>query len=137
MRNSKKFFLLAFSLFFPLITGCSSAGEKLAGGAAGKNLDISGYVMLGKVETVAPETASPLGKFIIGRLNYKSRLVAVGKDQQIPTAGSFRAVRSFSLFGNQETVIEYDFTAANAQAAASIVQALEQQRCNAEKALSE
>ena len=40
--------------------------------------------MLGKVETVAPETASPLGKFIIGRVNYKSRLVAVGKNQQIP-----------------------------------------------------
>ena len=135
MKNLKKQSFLLLLPVFTLLTGCSATGEKLAGSAAGKNLDISGYVMLGKVETIAPENSAPQGKFIIGRVNYKSRLVAVGKDKQIPTAGAFRAVRTVSPFGSEETIIEYDFTAADAQTAANIVQALEQQRSNAEKEL--
>lgn len=129
--HKKSLFLFAAVLIFS--AGCNSNYEKFTESAAGKNLDISGYFMQGKVEAVSPETSTPIGKFILGRINYKSRLIAVGKDKQIPTAGAFRAVQSVSVFGTRETVIEYDFTAADPQTAANIVQALEQQKCSAEK----
>lgn len=122
--------MLCCTAWFAL-SGCSTVGSAVAGSVAGKNVDLSGYFMLGKVETVNPETAAPEGKLVIGRVNYKSRLVAVDKDKQIPTAGAFRAIHTVSLFGTEETVIEYDFTAATPDSAAKICQVWEQQKNSA------
>ena len=122
----------ALSVLCFFMTGCSSTRTQLADNASGKNIDISGYLMLGKAEMINPDSAAPTGKLLIGRVNYKSRLIAVDKNKQIPTAGSFRAVRNVSLFGTEETIIEYDFTAADAQSAANICQVLEYQKNRAE-----
>ena len=54
--------------------------------------------------------------------------MAVDKNKQIPTAASFRALRTVSLFGTEEIIIEYDFTAANADAAGRICSMLEDQK---------
>ena len=128
MNFFKKIVPLVIFLLIFATAGCNSTASALTGSAAGKNVDLSGYVMLGKIETVNPDTAAPEGKLIIGRVNYKSRLVAVDKNKQIPTAGSFRATHTVSLFGTEETIIEYDFTAAGADAAGKICQVLEQQK---------
>ncbi len=130
------FFKKTVPVLFPAIavafSGCNSTVSTLAASAGEKNLDLSGYVMLGKLETVNPNTASPAGKLIIGRVNYKSRLVALDKNKQVPNTGAFRATRTVSLFGTQETIIEYDFTASGADAAGKICRALEQQKTAAE-----
>ena len=128
MNFFKKIVPLFIFLLIFAVAGCNSTASALTGSAAGKNIDLSGYLMLGSIETVNPATAAPEGKLIIGRVNYKSRLVAVDKNKQIPTAGAFRATHTVSLFGTQETIIEYDFTAAGAEAAGKICQALEQQK---------
>ena len=128
MKNLKK---ITFPLFAAVLLpagGCIGTADKLANSAGEKNLDLSGYLMLGKIETINPQTAAPEGKLIIGRANYKSRLVAVDKNKQIPTAASFRALRTVSLFGTEEFIIEYDFTAANADAAGRICSMLEDQK---------
>ena len=132
MKKLKKIFVVLFVLVLFFICGCADTRTLLAANAAGKNLDLSGYLMFGKLETVNPETAAPEGRLILGRLNYKSRLVAVDKNKQIPTAGAFRAIRTVSLFGTEETIIEYDFTAANAEAAGRICMAWEAQKKLAE-----
>ena len=137
MYKKSKIFTALLAVISLFMLGCSSTKTLLAGNTAGKNIDISGYLMLGKIETVNSDTATPVGKLLVGRVNYKSRLVAVDKNKQIPITGSFRAVRSVSLFGTGETVIEYDFTAADASTATGICQALEQQRINAENKLSQ
>ena len=128
MKFFKKIVLFSFFTVFITVTGCNSTVSSVTGSTGEKNLDLSGYVMLGKIETTNSTTAMPEGKLLIGRVNYKSRLVAVDKNKQIPTAGSFRATHTVSLFGTRETIIEYDFTAAGADAAGKICQVLEQQK---------
>ena len=92
-------------------TGCTSTGKAITQSASGKNLNLDGYVMLGKIETANPETGTPQGEMIIGRVSYKSRRVSVPTDQKVPTTGYFKATKTKSFFGTEETIIEYDFTA--------------------------
>ena len=66
--------------------------------------------MLGNVETASPETGTPTGKLIIGRVTYKSRKVAIPADQKVPTTGYYKATKTKSLFGTEEEIVEYDFT---------------------------
>ena len=66
--------------------------------------------MLGDVETASPETGTPTGKLIIGRVTYKSRKVAIPADQKVPTTGYYKATKTKSLFGTEEEIVEYDFT---------------------------
>ena len=98
-----------------VLTGCSNLSEKITGNTTGKNLDMSGYVMLAEAEAANPQTATPQGRLIIGNLSYKSRKVGIPADQKTPSTGSFRAVSRSTLLGTSETVVEYDFTAANSQ----------------------
>lgn len=105
------FFCVCIVLMALLLTGCASAGKEVAKNAGSKNVNADGYVMLGKIETANAETITPQGVMIIGRVNYKSRKVAVPVDQKVPTAGYFKATKTKSLFGTEETIIEYDFTA--------------------------
>ena len=105
-------------------TGCTSVTEELSAGAGGKNLAIDGYVMYCSAETADNDTGTPSGKLIIGRLTYKSRKVGIPADQKVPTTGSFKSTRTRTLFGTEEQIIEYDFTAGSESAAAAVRQDL-------------
>ena len=118
-----------------LLTGCAGNVANITASAAGKNLDLTGWMMLGTAETFDSTTAAPAGKIIVGRVNYKSRRVAIPADHKVPNTGSFRATTTESLLGTRETIIEYDFTAGSAGEAAAIAEKLESQKKSAEKIL--
>lgn len=120
-----------------LLVGCQSTTDRLAESASGKNVDLRGYLMLGEIETATPETGTPVGKMIIGRAEYKSRKVGIPADQKVPTTGNFRATKSKSLFGTEEIIIEYDFTAGSEADAKAAMEALEKKKAEAEKALTD
>ena len=108
-----------------LLTGCGTA-KRITESASGKNLGLDGYVMLGELESANPETVTPQGKLIIGRVTYKSRRVGIPADQKVPTTGYFKATATTSLFGTKEQIIEYDYTAgsdADAKAAEATLEA--------------
>ena len=107
-----------------LLCGCSS-DRSLVQSAGAKNLDLSGYVMLGEIQTANPETATPLGRLLLGRVTYRSRLTGIPKEQKVPDSAAFRAVQTESLLGTRELIVEYDFTASNSDSAAAAVKALE------------
>ena len=115
------------------IAGCNATAGKVAQSASEKNLGLDGYLMLGEIETANPETATPQGRLIIGRVTYKSRKVGIPADQKVPTAGSFKATKTKSLFGTEEQIIEYDFTAGSDADAEKALKALEAKRQEAEK----
>ena len=125
--------LLAVGL--ALAAGCGTTG-KVAESASGKNLNLDGYVMLGEVETVNPDTAAPQGRLIIGRVTYKSRKVAIPADQKVPTTGYFKATKTRSLFGAEEEIVEYDFTAGSDADAKAAEAVLEKKRQEAESRFS-
>ena len=134
MKNS---LLTLTALTALILTGCNSVSEQITAAAGGKNLALDGYVMYGSIETADSETGTPTGKLIIGRLTYKSRKVAIPADQKVPTTGNFKSTRTKSLFGTEEHIIEYDFTAGSDADAAAARQALEskvQQSLSAEPA---
>lgn len=119
-----------------LVSGCAASTKAVTQSASGKNLNLDGYVMLGELETANPETATPQGRMIMGRVTYKSRKVGIPADQKVPTTGYFKATRTESLFGTKETIIEYDFTAgsdADAKAAETLLKA---KQAEAEKAFA-
>ena len=122
--------LLLFALLaLALATGgCGSTAGKMTDSASGKNLNLDGYVMLGELETANPETATPQGKLIIGRVTYRSRKVGIPADQKVPTTGYFKATKTKSLFGTEEAIIEYDFTAGSDADAKRAEDALEAKR---------
>ena len=120
-----------------LLAGCGGTVGKLTDSASAKNLNMDGYVMLSELETANPETATPQGRLIIGRLTYKSRKVGIPADQKIPTTGYFKATRTKSLFGTEEEIIEYDFTAGSDAEAKKAMEALEKKRKEAAKRQSE
>ena len=122
MKNS---LLTLVALAALILTGCNSVSEQITAAAGGKNLVLDGYVMYGSIETADSETATPTGKLIIGRLTYKSRKVGIPADQKVPTTGNFKSTRTKSLFGTEEHIIEYDFTAGSDAEAAAARQALE------------
>ena len=118
------------------LAGCASTTKKMTESASGKNLGLDGYVMMGKLETANPETATPQGRLIIGRVTYKSRKVGIPADQKVPTTGYFKATSTESLFGTKEQIIEYDFTAGSDADAQKALEVLEEKRKTAEKAFA-
>ena len=121
---------LAVAALMP--TGCAAMGKAVTQSASGKNLNLDGYLMLGELETANPETGTPNGKLIIGRLTYKSRKVGIPADQKVPTAGYFKSTKTKSLFGTEEHIIEYDFTAGSEADAKAALEELEKRRQAAE-----
>jgi len=117
-----------------LLAGCGTTGKAVTQSASGKNLNLDGYVMLGELETANPETATPQGRLILGRVTYKSRKVGIPADQKVPTAGYFKATRTKSLFGVEEQIIEYDFTAGSDADAKKAEELLKAKQAVAEKA---
>lgn len=122
MKNS---LLILTALTSLILTGCHSLSEQVTAAAGGKNLALDGYVMYGTVETADSDTGTPTGKLIIGRVTYKSRKVGIPVDQKVPTTGNFKSTKTKSLFGTEEHIIEYDFTAGSDADAAAARQALE------------
>ena len=120
-----------------VVSGCASTANKVTQSASGKNLNLDGYVMLGELETANPETATPQGRMIMGRVTYKSRKVGIPADQKVPTAGYFKATKTQSLFGTEETIIEYDFTAGSDADAKKAEELLKAKQAEAEKAFAE
>lgn len=114
------------------VTGCGSMVKNVTDSAAGKNLWLDGYVMLGEVEMNSSETGTPTGKMIMGRLTYKSRKVGIPADQKTPNTGSFKATKVKSLFGTEEQTFEYDFTAGSDAEAKAAVDVLEKKKKAAE-----
>lgn len=129
--------LVVFGVLLIACAGCGTTGKAVTQSASGKNLNVDGFVMLGKIETANPETVTPQGEMITGRLSYKSRRVAIPADQKVPTTGNFKAIKTKSLFGAEETIIEYDFTAGSDADAKAALEALEKQKTNAEKAFEQ
>ena len=111
-----------------LLAGCNSTTRSVTESASGKNLNVDGYVLLGEVETANPETGTPVGRLIIGRLTYKSRKVGIPADQKVPTTGYFKSTKTRTLFGTEEQIIEYDFTAGSDADAKKALKLLEEKR---------
>ena len=128
---------IAFAVLVFALTSCSSTGRAVADSASGKNLDLSGYVMLGELETANNETLSPQGRMILGRVTYKSRKVGIPADQKVPNSGYFRATKSKSLFGTEDIIIEYDWTAGSDADAVAAEQRLQLMKEDAERAFEE
>ena len=110
------------------LAGCASTAQSVTESASGKNLNVDGYVLLGEVETANPETGTPVGRLIIGRLTYKSRKVGIPADQKVPTTGYFKSTKTRTLFGTEEQIIEYDFTAGSDADAKKALKLLEEKR---------
>ena len=117
-----------------IMSSCNSAAHAVTDSASGKNLDLSGYVMLGELETANSETLSPQGRMILGRVTYKSRKVGIPADQKVPNTGYFRATKSTSLFGTEDVIIEYDWTAGSDADAVAAEQRLQNMKTEAEQA---
>lgn len=98
-------------MFAGAMTGCNSTAKSVAASAGGKNLDLSGYVLLGEAEMANEATATPQGKMILGRVTYKSRKVGIPGDQKVPNTANFRATKSTGLLGTTDIIYEYDWTA--------------------------
>ena len=133
MKNIVTLCVIAFVL---LLTGCVG-NKEIFRSTSGKNVDADGFLSIGKIETANPETGTPQGEFILGRLTYKSRRVGIPADQKVPTTGHFRATETESLLGTKEKIVEYDFTAGSDAEAERALKELERlRRAAAEKSTS-
>jgi hypothetical protein len=129
----KKIFIVLFTMFTVFcIVGCNTAANKAVQSAGNKNLNLDGYLMYGDLETATPETGTPQGKLIIGRVSYKSRKVGIPTDQKVPTTGYYKAIKTKSLFGTEEEIVEYDFTAGSDAEAARALEQLNKIRAEKE-----
>jgi hypothetical protein len=120
--------LTTLLLLVVLLAGCSTFQNKAADSAAQKNLNADGYVMVGELESTNTDTQTPRGRLIIGRLTYKSRKVGIPADQKVPTTGYFKHTKTKSLFGTEEEITEYDFTAGSDADAKAAREELEKKR---------
>ncbi|MDY5695056.1 MAG: hypothetical protein SPK75_01605 [Victivallales bacterium] len=108
------------------LTGCTAG--KAVESASGKNLNLDGYLMVGDVESSSSETGTPQGRLIIGRVTYKSRRVGIPADQKVPTTGYYKSTKTKSLFGTEEEIVEWDFTAGSEAEAEKAMKVLEEKR---------
>lgn len=132
----KNFLISGFFVLFSvtLFQGCRSGAEIFAAGTEGKNTGLDGYLMYGTIDTADTTGGLPVGKLIIGRVVYKSRKVAIPADQKVPHTGNFKSTRTKTLFGTEEHIVEYDFTAGNdaeAEAASARLEQLKKETSSA------
>ncbi len=119
----KKIFIFgAVAVGALVLAGCNSTARAMTQSASGKNLD--GYVMVGDVEASNAETGTPQGRLIIGRVTYKSRRVGIPSDQKVPTTGYYKSTKTKTLFGTEEEIVEWDFTAGSDAEAKSVMEKL-------------
>ena len=121
----KKIFIFgAVAVGALVLAGCNSTARAMTQSASGKNLNLDGYVMVGDVEASNAETGTPQGRLIIGRVTYKSRRVGIPSDQKVPTTGYYKSTKTKSLFGTEEEIVEWDFTAGNDAEAKAVMEKL-------------
>ena len=120
-----------------VLAGCQSTTKTFTDATGNKNVNVGGYLTLGELETANPETITPQGRMIVGKVEYRSRKVGIPAEQKVPTTGFFRAIKSTTLFGTEEQVIEYDFTTGSDADAKAALEALEKKREAAEKAFAD
>ena len=125
--------LLAAVIVMLILTGCAANVKRITDSATNKNLNADGYLMWGAIDTNNPETGTPEGKMIIGRLTYKSRKVGIPADQKVPTTGYFKSTQTKSLFGTEEKIVEFDFTAGSDAEAEKALKLIEE-KLNKQKA---
>ena len=130
MKKIIAIMLVVFSIAF---TGCST-GKAITQSASDKNLNLDGFLSYGKMETANNETGTPQGVLIFGRVTYKSRKISIPADQKVPNSGYFKATKTKSLFGTEEEIIEYDWTAGSDADAQKAEQKLQEMK---EKLLAE
>ena len=106
------------------LVGGHSTPKAMTQSASGENLNLDGYVMVGDVEASNAETGTPQGRLIIGRVTYKSRRVGIPADQKVPTTGYFKSTKTKSLFGTEEEIVEWDFTAGSDAEAKAVMEKL-------------
>ena len=129
----KKIFIFgAVAVGALVLAGCNSTTKAMTQSASGKNLNLDGYVMVGDVEASNAETGTPQGRLIIGRVTYKSRRVGIPADQKVPTTGYYKSTKTKSLFGTEEEIVEWDFTAGSEAEAEKAMKVLEEKRKAAE-----
>lgn len=107
-----------------LLVGCSTTKEAVKS-AKGKNVNAEGYLLLGEIETANTETGTPKGRIVTGRVSYKSRIVGISQDQKVPDTGNYKRTKTKSLFGTEEEIVEWDFTASSPEQATKIQQSLQ------------
>lgn len=121
----KKIFIFgAVAVGALVLAGCNSTTKAMTQSASGKNLNLDGYVMVGDVEASNAETGTPQGRLIIGRVTYKSRRVGIPSDQKVPTTGYYKSTKTKSLFGTEEEIVEWDFTAGSDAEAKAVMEKL-------------
>ena len=130
MKNLTIMCLALIALCF--LAGCGT-GKAITQSASVKNLNLDGFLSYGKVEAANNETGTPQGVLIFGRVTYKSRKVGIPADQKVPNSGYFKATKTKSLFGTEEEIIEYDWTAGSDADAKKAEQKLQEMK---EKSLS-
>ena len=124
MKNFVVLWMIALVL---ILTGCAG-NKEIYKSVSGKNVDADGFLSIGKIETANPETGTPSGEFIFGRITYKSRRVGIPADQKVPNTGHFRSTETTSVFGTKEKIVEYDFTAGSDAEAERALKELERLR---------
>ena len=124
-RKMKKIKLGMALIAVVMLTGCAANVKRITDSATNKNLNADGYLMWGSIETNNPETGTPEGKMIIGRLTYKSRKVGIPADQKVPTTGYFKRTKTKSFFGTEEEITEFDFTAGSEEEAEKAMKVLQ------------
>ena len=127
----KYVFFSLLALYF--LAGCGT-GKAITQSASAKNLNLDGFLSYGKVEAANNDTGTPQGVLIFGRVTYKSRKVSIPADQKVPNSGYFKATKTKSLFGTEEEIIEYDWTAGSDADAEKAEQKLQEMK---EKILAE
>lgn len=108
------------------LTGCCSFGSKTAESLSDKNTNIDGYLFYGSGQIVSSGTAAPEAKVILGRISCKSRKVSIPENTKTPDTGSFKSTETKTLFGTEERILEYDFTASDPETALRLQQGFQQ-----------
>lgn len=108
------------------LTACSSTAGKLTKATAGKSVTMRGGISYLQGTITNPETGTPEITTIAGNVSYKGRIVGIGKEHRTPNTGNFRAVKSKGIFGGEEIVIEWDYTADSPETAKAVEKAMQE-----------
>lgn len=117
------------------LTGCGSTGEKIAKGLTGKSVTLDGGMSYLKGTMSNSETGVPEITSMTGKISHKSRVVGIPADQKTPHTAYFKATKSTGIFGGEEIVVEFDYTAGSDADAKTAMENLTRLRTQAAEAM--
>ena len=117
------------------LTGCGSTGEKIAKGLTGKSVTLDGGMSYLKGTMSNSETGVPEITSMTGKISHKSRVVGIPADQKTPHTAYFKATKSTGIFGGEEIVVEFDYTAGSDADAKAAMDNLTRLRTQAAEAM--